>query len=362
MPKARRIPLIIFGVGNVGRTFLAQMIQTRAALTARYGVDLWPVVLAEVDGVLVEPVGFAPDMLQKAISARADAQSLANFPGALIDLSPLDVINYAADHGVEQAIVVDVTAADGMELALSRALELGYGVVLANKRPVASAWDTAREFFEHPHMRFEATVGAGIPAIYTLRYLIDVGDIMEHIEGAFSGTLGFLCSQLEEGIAYSAAVTLAKQHGYTEPDPRDDLSGMDVARKALILARLAGWPLNMSDLDVEMLYPADMAGLSVPEFMKQLPSQDADFAARLGATDGAPRYLANVTPDGGVVGLKMVDQDVATQLRGTLNQVKLTTMRYAGNNALRLSGPGAGLAVTAAGVLNDCLQLARMMK
>lgn len=361
MTEARRIPLIVFGVGNIGRTLLAQVLATHDSLAARYGVDLWPVALAEIDGLLIDPAGIAPDTLHAVITTRANGQSFAELPGAQAALSPVDVVQAVADQGMENAVVVDVTAAGGMEPMLSRALALGYGAALANKRPMTGPWDTAREFFEHPLMRFEATVGAGIPAIYTLRYLVDTGDIVGHIEGAFSGTLGFLCSQLEDGAAYSATVTLAKQNGYTEPDPRDDLGGKDVARKALILARLAGWPLEAEDFEVEALYPADMADLGVPEFMEQLPRLDDEFAARLAASEGAPRYLAEVTPEGGSVGLKLVDAAVAAQLRGTLNQVKLTTVRYAGDNALRLIGPGAGLEVTAAGVLNDCIQLARVM-
>ena len=114
-------------------------------------------------------------------------------------MAPLDLIKHAAAQGIEDAIVVDNTAADGMEAALRHALELGYGVVLSNKRPLAGPWTGARIFFEHPRMRFEATVGAGLPVINTLRYLVDTGDVVKHIEGALSGTLGYLCSRLEDG-------------------------------------------------------------------------------------------------------------------------------------------------------------------
>ncbi len=361
MADAQRIPLIVFGVGNVGHTFLAQVAQTHMSLAHRYGVDLRPIALAEIDGLIFNPEGLLSDTLQLAITARAGGTSFADLPNAQTGLTPLDVVKYAADRGIENAIVVDITAADGMEPAHRHALELGYGVVLANKRPLAGPWTGARIFFEHPRMRFEATVGAGLPVINTLRYLVDTGDVVKQIEGAFSGTLGFLCSQLEDGAGFSQAVKLAKENRYTEPDPRDDLGGMDVARKTLILGRLAGWQMEMADLRIEPLYPDDMAGLSVEEFMTELPRLDRDFAAYMGALAGVPRYMAEITPKGGSVGLRMVDQKLAAQLRGTLNLAKFTTQRYAGNDAMQLIGPGAGLEVTAAAVLQDCLALSRIM-
>ncbi|HVO72193.1 MAG TPA: hypothetical protein VMT24_19215, partial [Aggregatilineaceae bacterium] len=282
-------------------------------------------------------------------------------PGALAGIAALELIQHAALDGIEQAIVIDSTAADGMEPALAHALGLGYGVVLANKRPLAGPWASARVFFESTHTRFEATVGAGLPVVYTLRYLVDTGDAVQHIEGALSGTLGYLCTRLEEGEAFSMAVSMAKAKGYTEPDPRDDLSGMDVARKAIILARLAGWPMEPAHIRVEPLYPAEMASLSVDEFMSELPRLDADFAAYMGALAGVPRYMAEVSPERGVVALRMVGERLAAQLRGTLNQVSFTTQRY-DEHPLTVIGPGAGLEVTAAAVLEDCLQLAQSIR
>jgi homoserine dehydrogenase len=207
-------------------------------------------------------------------------------------------------------------------------------------------------------MRFEATVGAGLPVIHTLRYLVDTGDVVKHIDGALSGTLGYLCSRLEDGESFSDAVREAKARGYTEPDPRDDLGGMDVARKALILGRLAGWPLESSDVRVDPLYPAEMADLSLGEFMAEMARLDADFAAYMGALTGVPRYMAEIAPGKSVVGLRMVGERQAAQLRGTLNLVSFATERYA-EHPLTLMGPGAGVDVTAAAVLQDCAQLAQ---
>jgi homoserine dehydrogenase len=327
-------------------------------LIRRYGVDLRPVALADSTGALFDRAGFLPGTVDAVVRAKANRQPITAQPGALAGIAAPELIQYAEAQGVERAIMVDTTAADGMEPALVHALELGYGVVLANKRPLAGPWASARAFFESIHTRFEATVGAGLPVVYTLRYLVDTGDTVQHIEGALSGTLGYLCTRLEEGEAFSMAVAMAKAKGYTEPDPRDDLSGMDVARKALILARVAGWPVEPAHIRVEPLYPAEMASLSVDEFMSELPRLDADFAAYMGALAGVPRYMAEISPERGVVALRMVGERLAAQLRGTLNQVSFTTQRYY-EHPLTIIGPGAGLEVTAAAVLEDCVQLAQ---
>jgi homoserine dehydrogenase len=356
--EPRRIPLIVLGVGNVGRAFLWQLMQTHLSLAGRYGVDLQPVALADSRGALFNVKGLLSNTLETALAAKASKKSFAGHPGALTGITPLELIDHAAGKGIENALVVDNTAADGMEIVLRHALELGYGAVFSNKRPLAGPWTGARVFFEHPRTRFEATVGAGLPVINTLRYLVDTGDVVKRIEGALSGTLGYLCTCLEDGETFSAAVREARAKGYTEPDPRDDLGGMDVARKALILGRLAGWPMESTDVRVEPLYPADMAGLSLDEFMTQMPRLDSDFAAYMGALGGVPRYMAEITPGKGNVALRMVGERQAAQLRGTLNQVSFTTQRYA-EHPLTLSGPGAGMEVTAAAVLQDCVQLAQ---
>lgn len=358
MAEPRRISLIIVGVGNVGRAFLAQLSQTHDALAYRYGVALSPVALADSRAALCDAGGLSPATLHTVADLKAAGRSLAEAPGAQPGLTALDLVGWAARAGLERAIVVDTTAADGMEPALHRALALGYGVALANKRPLAGPWEGAQAFFESSRVRFEATVGAGLPVINTLRYLVDTGDEIVRIEGALSGTLGYLCSRLEDGEPFSLAVGMARSKGYTEPDPRDDLSGMDVARKALILSRLAGWPMELEQIRVEPLYPGEMASLSVDEFMAQLPRLDSDFAAYMGALAGVPRYLAEIGPRGGVVALRMVGERLAAQLRGTQNQVSFSTRRY-DEHPLTLMGPGAGMEITAAAVLQDCVQLAR---
>ncbi|NLX08076.1 MAG: homoserine dehydrogenase [Chloroflexi bacterium] len=359
MAALRQVPLILLGAGHVGRAFLRQWIRVRAHLAERYTLDLQPVVVADSSGALADWQGFSAETIQAVIDTKAGGQSLASLANAVAGLSAADLLEQARANGVGDAIVVDVTAGEHMTPVLRQALQQGYSLVLANKRPLAGPWPDAQAFFRSPQVCFEATVGAGLPVINTLRYLVDTGDVVQRIEGALSGTLGYLCSRLEDGEAFSVVVGAAKAHGYTEPDPREDLSGIDVARKVLILARMAGWPLEMGDLKVDPLYPAQMAEISVAEFMNELPRLDADFAAYMGALAGVPRYMAEVGPQGGIVSLRMVGERLAAQLRGTRNLVSFWTEQYT-EMPLSIGGPGGGGRVAASAVLNDCLRLAQV--
>jgi homoserine dehydrogenase len=165
-------------------------------------------------------------------------------------------------------------------------------------------------------------------------------------------------------VSFSDALSQALSLGYTEPDPRVDLSGKDVARKMLILARTAGWPLEITDLSVRALYPSSMLDLSIDEFMSSTQSLDDEYTERANqarSEDGVLRYVARVDPEGGEVGLTTVTKDSALgALSGPANYIALHTERY-NNEPLVLSGPGAGPEVTAAGVLGDIISLAKQV-
>jgi homoserine dehydrogenase len=197
-----------------------------------------------------------------------------------------------------------------------------------------------------------------------LQYLVDTGDRITEIEGCLSGTLGYLCSELERGNPFSAAVEEARALGYAEPDPREDLSGRDVARKALIMARTAGWPLDRADLTVEPLYPRELASVPVDAFLAVSHAQDGLYGRRLAeALDRGEtlRYVARVGPEGGSVGLVAVKRESSLgTLRGPGNYVAFRTERYA-EIPLAIAGPGAGPQVTAAGVLGDIIRMCREM-
>lgn len=346
------IPLIFLGLGNVGRALLRQILDTRDTLATRAGLRLVPIGLADTAGLLFNPDGLEDDVLRNALQAKEEGHPLS----AIAHSRPLSALD---DTLRADAVLVDVTASTGTETILRAALNAGCRVVLANKHPLTGPWEGSRQFIEHPHLRYEATVGAGLPVIATQRYLLDTGDSVTAISGCLSGTLGYLCAELERGVSYSAAVYQARSLGYTEPDPREDLSGRDVARKALILARTAGWPLEMADLTIEALYPESLADISTDSFMATASTLDEEYAARVEkarAEGKTLRYVAQVGPDGGKVGLAAVPQDGPLgALRGPDNYVSFLTHRYA-ETGLVVSGPGAGPQVTAAGVLDDIIE------
>nr|HID14931.1 homoserine dehydrogenase [Anaerolineae bacterium] len=321
----------------------------------RVNLRLVPIGLADVSGALLDPNGLPEETLRAALEATSSDRLLDALPG----IRPLSEVDNALRPG---AILADLTASPKTEPTLRAALGAGCGVVLANKIPLSGPWAEAREFFEHPRLRYEVTVGAGLPVIATLRYLLDTGDRVTAIEGCLSGTLGYLCAELERGVSYSVAASQARSLGYTEPDPREDLSGRDVARKALILARTAGWPLEVADLTVEPLYPERLAGVPIEEFMAATPTLDEEYGSRVAeaqARGQTLRYVARVGPEGGQVRLVAVPQDSPLgALRGPANYIAFHTARYA-EIPLVISGPGAGPEVTAAGVLGDIVNLAQ---
>ena len=211
------------------------------------------------------------------------------------------------------------------------------------------------------HTRWETTVGAALPVIVTLNRLVSSGDEVRRITGTFSGTLGYVMTGLQEGKPFSAIVREAHRLGYTEPDPRDDLGGVDVARKALILARGLGWRLNLADVEVQGLYPASMDGLTVAEFMDALPQLDEQFQLRVAEATAAGmvlRFAAQVEDGVCRVGPTLVSASSPLgRLSGTDNLVEFTT-RWYNPNPLVVQGRGAGTDATAAGVLSDIIELA----
>jgi homoserine dehydrogenase len=262
-------------------------------------------------------------------------------------------------------VLIDTTASDETKPLLQQALDRGGAVVLSNKKPLSGtqlSWDT---LMKSGRVYSETTVGAGLPVISTIQSLLATGDKIERIQGCFSGTLGYLFSQLGGGTSFSQAVISAKEQGFTEPDPRDDLSGTDIARKALILSRLLGRKLALSDVQLTGLFPETMASLSHEDFMGQLPSLDAEYAKQVGEAKkrgNVLRYVATITPASATVGLQEVPVTSDTgSLQGPDNIVVIRTKRYH-DNPLVIKGPGAGITVTAAGVFADVLRAAEALR
>lgn len=357
MPEHNNIPIIFMGFGTVGQALLRQILDTREALIRRAGLRLVITGLADISGVLLDHNGISEDQLRSALKITIEGHQL----DALADISNVEELREALRAG---AILLDLTASPETGPMIRQALAEGCGVILANKIPMSAPWAEAEPLFQHTRLRCEVTVGAGLPVITTLRYLLDTGDRVTAIEGCLSGTLGYLCDQLMRGQPFSDALSQASSLGFTEPDPRVDLSGQDVARKMLILARTAGWPLEISDLSVRASYPESMLDLSIEGFMSSTHKLDDEYAARAQqakSEDGALRYVARVGPEGGEVGFTSVAGDNAiAALSGPENYIALHTERYS-EFPLVLSGPGAGPEVTAAGVLGDMIDLAKQI-
>jgi homoserine dehydrogenase len=341
----KKVHLLHIGVGNVGRQTVKQITVQRTALKAATGLDL------VFCGLFTNTAG----VFKKAGLSKLD---IAGFPnGSKADLKK------AVTEIPLPFIVIDTTAADMTLPLLKLALKRGGSVVMSNKKPLSGSQDDFDALLKHGENRvlFETTVGAGLPVIGTLADLLKTGDDIESITGCFSGTLGYIFSQLQTGTPFSNAVKIAKSHGFTEPDPRDDLSGIDVTRKAVILARLIGQKIELSDVKLQSLYPAAMARLSVDEFMKALTELDQDIAEKVVAAkthQKVLRYAATITPKQCSVGLENfhIDSEIGS-LRGPDNIIVIRTRRYH-DNPLVIKGPGAGVPVTAAGVFADIIKAA----
>lgn len=348
------VPIILCGVGGVGQALLRQLMANHDHLITRTGCRFEVVAVMDSRSWLWDRTGLSNEQLEQVLVAKKARKALSDE-----ECPPLIEVIKAVEEGwIANAVFVDVTAMDGMEPVLDFAIERKYGVVLANKKPLTGKWETAKKYFNHPLVRHESTVGGGQPVIATMRYLVDTNDPIYQVEGQLSGTLGFICQQMDEGVAFSRALASAKARGYTEPDPREDLSGRDVQRKVMILARMAGWPLEEEDIEVESLYPSSLAHLSVPEFMASAVALDPSMKDRVdaaGASGEVLRYLAEVGPEGGSVGLKAVPADSPL---ANMKYLSFRTSRY-DDEALVIAGKGAGVEMTAAGVMGDIIDLAR---
>jgi aspartokinase/homoserine dehydrogenase 1 len=273
------------------------------------------------------------------------------------------------NHFIPNTAIVDCTADPGIAGHYYDWLRKGIHVITPNKKANSGPLDQylklrALQRQSYTHYFYEATVGAGLPTVSTLRGLLETGDKILQIEGIFSGTLSYIFNNFKDGRAFSEVVGEAKEAGFTEPDPRDDLSGTDVARKVIILARESGLKLELSNIPVESLVPEPLrACASAQEFMQQLPKFDPEFAKKQEDADNAGEVLryvgvVDVTNQKGVVELRRYKKDHPfAQLSGSDNIIAFTTRRYK-NQPLIVRGPGARAQVTTGRIFRDILRLA----
>jgi homoserine O-acetyltransferase len=357
--ESARADVVILGYGRIGRELARQL----DGATGRSGVRVAAVI--DRSGFVLDPDGLTGPRLETLARSKESGISLADAPSG-VRATASEALASIRHLGLSRPILVDLTASDTTP-ELEEAIEAGMDLVLANKRPLADQRDATGGLVRHAaaHGRrvlHEATVGAGLPLLDTISKLQESGDEVLAIEGCPSGTLGYLFGEIGRGIPFSTALRAAMALGYTEPDPRDDLSGMDVARKALILAQLLGYEGTLDEVAVESLVPEEQRTVTNAEIMARIEELDPVWRRRVAEVRASGRmllYRATVTTEGARVGLVAVGAlSSFAALTGTDNQFAITTTRYRANPIV-ISGPGAGVAVTAAGVLNDVLKLAR---
>jgi aspartokinase/homoserine dehydrogenase 1 len=352
--SAHTISIGLIGPGLVGSSLLAQIQSQVERLRRDFKVDL-------------RLRGIAGSKRMRLVTGAIDLNHWRDEYAAGGD--PVDLERFAdhvhADH-FPHAVIIDCSASADVAKHYARWLSEGIHVVTPNKKANSASYEDYERVKEArraagSHYLYEATVGAGLPVIQTLRDLRETGDEIRRVEGMFSGTLAYLFNTWDGSQPFSTVVRQAKSLGYTEPDPRDDLSGLDVARKLIILGREMGLRIEMTDVKVESLVPGVLAQCGVDDFLDRLVEFDEPMLARLKAARAQGhvlRYVGSVDARGnaqvGLVELPLSHPFANIAL--TDNIVRFETARY-DKNPLIVQGPGAGPAVTAAGVFADLLRV-----
>jgi aspartokinase/homoserine dehydrogenase 1 len=340
------IAIVLLGTGVVGGALL-KLLNTSAAGSLRL------VGAANSRRQQTDPARLARRNLREQLSQHGAPRDNASLLAAL-DAS-----------GATAKVIIDATASAALAARHPEWLARGYHVVTANKALAGgelSGWRALQAALANGGRYGDsATVGAGLPVLSTLRRLRTCGDSLLTLEGVFSGSLSWLFNQYDGSRPFSELLREARQLGYTEPDPRSDLSGEDVARKLLIIARHAGFALGTDEVQVENLVPGALRSLDTEAFLARLAELDAPLAARHAqaqARGAVLRFLARLNQRGHArVGLAEVPlTHPAARLYGTDNQFVLTTTRYHAQ-PLVIQGPGAGPEVTAQALLGDVLAL-----
>ena len=345
----------LIGPGNVGATLLDQLARQIDRLREEYMIDIRVRGITGASEMVLEDQSLELDRWRELLEAGSVEADMDAFVDHIqTDYHPL-------------AVLIDCTASEAIARRYARWLERGIHVITPNKKANTGPHTYYEEMKASSrslqlHYLYETTVGAGLPIIQTLRDLIETGDEILQIEGIFSGTLSYLFNSFDGERPFSKILSEAKERGYTAPDPREDLSGMDVARKVVILAREMGMDLELDEVEVEGLVPEGLEEGSVEEFMSALPDHDEQMTALLDEARQAGqvlRFVGSIDRDG-QASVKLCRYDEAhpfARIHLTDNIVQFRTRRY-DENPLIVQGPGAGPEVTAGGIFADLLRLA----
>ena len=353
LSEYQEVNLFICGVGTVGGSLLEQIRQQQEKLMRELRVKLNVVGIASGHNAMFNREGLSLDDWHTRLR-----QSLASNTQRLRD----EVIGM----NIFNSVFVDCTASPEVAGLYKDFLDHNINVVAANKIAASSDYRNYRELKQIAQKRgvkflFETNVGAGLPIIRTINDLVNSGDKILKIEAVLSGTLNFIFNTISKDIPFSETVRMAKAEGYSEPDPRIDLSGKDVIRKLVILTREAGYEIEQEDVEANLFIPDSFFQGSLDEFWEQLPSLDAEWESRrqeLEKNHRVWRFVAKFENGKGSVSLQEFDQDHSFYvLEGSNNIVLLTTERY-NEYPMLIQGYGAGASVTAAGVFADIMSLA----
>jgi homoserine dehydrogenase len=351
--------LALFGVGQVGRTLIEQLLASADQIESRKGIQLKIVAVANSKKMLFDPNGIGGDW---------DLRFQNQKEGYSMD----ELYRMASAHHLENLIAVDNTASMEFTDHYRSLLQNGFDLVssnkIANTRSYADYENLREELRIHQKQYlYETNVGAGLPLIDTIRLLHLSGENITRIRGVFSGSLGFIFNSFSKGdTSFSQILQSAMEAGYTEPDPREDLSGSDVGRKLLILARELGLANEFEDIQIENLIPENLRDKSLPDFLKETDLLDAHYNSRLEALPGGQvlRYVGELSGDlqqekGQLeVRLESVPETCPLgRVQGADSLIEIYTESY-GEHPLVIQGAGAGAAVTARGVFGDLLRIA----
>jgi len=352
--SAHTLSVGIIGPGTVGRVLIDQIASQSSRLRRDFKLDLRVRGLLSSKRMLLSEDGVSFNSWKEDFLSSELVPDLKSF------------VNYVGADYLPNRVIIDCTASSEVAKNYAHWLAAGIHIITPNKKANSAPMASYRELqiarrAGSSHYLYEATVGAGLPIVQTLRDLRETGDEITSIEGIFSGTLAYLFNIYDGSKNFSDIVLDAKQRGYTEPDPRDDLSGIDVARKLVILGREMGLVLELADVNVESLVPSGLNEGSIDEFFIRLPNYDADMRTRFEnarAHGKVLRYVGRLTAEGsatvGIVELEATH--TFSNIALTDNVVRFATRRYS-NNPMIIQGPGAGPEVTAGGIFADLLRL-----
>ena len=348
--------LFICGIGTVGGNLIEQICQQQPKLMSQYGLKLNVVGIARGRKALFHREGIDLNTYREDMEIKG------------VESSPEILRDNIIDMNIFNAVFVDCTASDAVAKIYKDLMLHNLSVVTANKVAASSAYDsylqlknTARE--RNIKFLFETNVGAGLPIINTMNSLVNSGDKIMKIEAVLSGTLNFIFNTMSDKIPFSTTIRLAMEKGYAEPDPRIDLSGMDVVRKLVILTRESGYKVEQADVQKNLFIPQKYFDGTLDEFWATISDVDAEFEERRQKLDKENKRLRFVAKyEDGIceVGLQEVGQDHPFyDLEGSNNIIQITTERY-NEYPMIIKGYGAGASVTAAGVFSDIISIANV--